>query len=239
MKCTLVLLVSLFISSGVCAQTLSAKELLEKSIAYHDRDGKLMNSDVKLSLNEPRPGGPDRVSEISFLPMKSAFLLKRTAGEDVIRMEVIEGESSFTLNGSSDLSEEETKKFRLSKERVVMMRDYYHYLWFLPMKLNDPGTNLHPEVKPYDFFGTPSLQVKVSYSPEVGTDTWYFYFDPSTFAMVGYRFYKDESKNDGEYILLEGEVQNDGFRIPKTRKWYMHQDDKYLGMDELISIERI
>jgi len=69
----------------------------------------------------------------------------------------------------------------------------------------------------------------------VGKDIWYFYFDKKTVALIGYRFYHDESKNDGEYITLDGEEIIQGIRIPKNRKWYYNKDDKFLGADFLIS----
>jgi len=73
----------------------------------------------------------------------------------------------------------------------------------------------------------------VTYDPEVGDDIWYFYFHPETYALVGYRFYHNESANDGEYILFSGELESYGIRIPQTRKWYTHKEDKYLGADTL------
>jgi len=51
--------------------------------------------------------------------------------------------------------------------------------------------------------------------------------------MVGYRFYHDESANDGEDILLEQEIESDDVRLPQIRKWYTHKEDKYLGQDKL------
>ena len=51
---------------------------------------------------------------------------------------------------------------------------------------------------------------------------------------MGYRFFHDEPRNDGEYVTLEGEVAIDGLRIPKTRAWYYNRDDGYLGTDTLV-----
>ena len=62
--------------------------------------------------------------------------------------------------------------------------------------------------------------------------------DRKTYALVGYRFYHDESKNDGEYIVLEGEASGAGLKLPKTRKWYRHEDDGFLGTDIIESMRR-
>ena len=102
------------------------------------------------------------------------------------------------------------------------------------MKLGDQGTTLDPDVRKTDFQGRNVLAVRVKYEPPVGQLTWYFYFLPDTYRLVGCRFFKDESKNDGEYIVFDGEVSEPGdMRLPKARAWYMNEDGKYLGTDEI------
>ena len=68
-------------------------------------------------------------------------------------------------------------------------------------------------------------------------DVWFFYFDPGTYAMEIYQFYKGEpdgaGKDTGEYILLSGMEEVEGIKMPKTRAWYYNKDDKYLGTDIL------
>jgi len=54
--------------------------------------------------------------------------------------------------------------------------------------------------------------------------------------LRGYRFYHDESVNDGEYITIEGEELIEEIRYPKTRKWYVNKNDEYLGADELLKL---
>ena len=74
----------------------------------------------------------------------------------------------------------------------------------------------------------------MTYDPTVGEDIWYFYFHPTTYALIGYRFYHEEAKNDGEYITLEGEEVVQDIKIPKNRHWYYNKNDQFLGADFLI-----
>jgi hypothetical protein len=67
----------------------------------------------------------------------------------------------------------------------------------------------------------------------VGSDTWYFYFDIETFALKRYQFFHDESKNDGEYIILDGEIEIEEILMPKNRSWYYNSDNTFLGTDIL------
>ncbi|MCV6629519.1 MAG: DUF6503 family protein, partial [Flavobacteriaceae bacterium] len=61
----------------------------------------------------------------------------------------------------------------------------------------------------------------------------YFYFDPDTYAMEVYQFFHDETKNDGEYILLTETKEISGIKMPKNRAWYYNKDNTYLGTDKL------
>ena len=41
------------------------------------------------------------------------------------------------------------------------------------------------------------VQLRATYDPEVGEDIWDFFFDPETYALVGYRFFRDEAARGG------------------------------------------
>ena len=101
------------------------------------------------------------------------------------------------------------------------------------MKLKDAGTIIHEKVVLKKFKGKDYLVLKASYEKEVGEDTWYFYFDSTTYAMEVYQFYHEEEKNDGEFILLSGLDTVNGIKMPKNRAWYFNKGEKYLGTDFL------
>lgn len=213
---------------------ISGPDLLDQSIQYHDPAGKWKNELFDISLYETRPGGTARYSHIKMSAGQEIFHLEQWREKDLI-VRSLKGEKCIvTLNGKSDIPEEKIKQFRLTCDESQFYKNYYLYLWGLPMKLKDEGTIIHNEVYQKDFEGQQLLEMKVTYQKDVGTDIWYFYFDPGTKALSGYRFYHDESKNDGEYITLEGEALINGVKMPAKRNWYTHKDRKYLGSDELI-----
>lgn len=220
------------IPSFLFSQNLTGPELLQKSIKYHDPKGEWEGFRGTLNLTETRPNGPDRTTTVLLDNSTSFFRLDQTRdGEMIMRAEENDG-CHHSIKGK-ELDEGLVEKFKLNCERTKMLRNYYVYLWGLPMKLTDPGTIVHDEVKSVDFQGTSCLSLKVTYSEEVGGDIWYFYFQPETYAMIGYRFYHEESKNDGEYITLDGEEKVGNMVLPKRREWYMNKDDKFLGADIL------
>jgi hypothetical protein len=215
------------------AQQLSGKDLLEKSIQYHDPKGKWEEFKGELTLRETRPNGPDRHPVLKLDNRKHDFHLYQEREGYRIEKIIKGGECSSTVNGSAVVADSLVKKFRLTCPRIKWIRNYYTYLWGMPMKLRDPGTKIHEKVSTATFMDKEVLSMKVTYEKSVGEDIWYFYFDPSTYALVGYRFYHEEAANDGEYIPLEGEVTIKGIRFPKKRTWYINKDHRLLGSDIL------
>ena len=145
------------------------------------------------------------------------------------------GKCGIKFGGKSDFDEATAKAHRLSCERANMYKNYYTYLYGLPMKLRDEGTIIHDTVEMKTFMGKRYLVLKVTYEDPVGGDTWYFYFNPENYAMEVYQFFHDEAKNDGEYIILTEEETVNDIKMPKNRAWYYNSDDKYLGTDILRS----
>ena len=230
-----VIIVALFISYFTIGQDLSARDVLERSIAYHDPNNHWSTFKGEFKIVMQTPSSSERVSTISLDLPKQQFTLSVTKDKDSYGYVIEKDSCSIYLNGNKDPKEEDRSRLRLSCERASMFKDYYTYLYGLPMKLKDPGTLLHPKVEKRLFKGKEYLVLRVDYDQAVGEDRWYFYFDPQTYAMEVYQFYHDEGKNDGEYILLKDLETINGIKMPKTRAWYYNKDDTYLGTDDLFS----
>ncbi len=215
------------------AQKLTGPELLDNSLSYHDPIGNWASFKGKLSITMTSPDAKTRTSEIVIDLPKQYFELTSTTEGNTLGYIVDHEVCSLTLNGSTNFTDKEAQSNRLTCERAKTMKNYYTYLYGLPMKLRDPGTIIDPKVKRKTFKGKEYLVLKVNYEKEVGGDTWYFYIDPLSYAMEVYQFYHDEAKNDGEYVLLSGTVRASGILMPKTRAWYTNTDNEHLGTDVL------
>lgn len=215
----------------------AAKELIARSIGYHDPDGLWDSGEIALRIMESRPNGVTRAVEVGMAPGTGAMEVRRETDAAVVSFAVNAEEIlRRAVDGDEELDEAALGEHGLDAERVMWLRNYYLFVWGLPMKLRDPGTIVDPEPVPEAYDGQDALKVRVTYDPEVGGDTWYFYFHPETARMIGYRFYHDESANDGEYIHLEGEIENGGLRLPAKRSWFFHSNEEYLGEDEAVSL---
>ena len=219
------------------AQELSSTQLLDKAIAYHDPNQLWDVFEGKLFITLQYPDGKERRSEVEINLPKEYFKLT-TLEDDVVIEYILEKEDcTLKLNGNTSISDEDRNTYRLTCEQALKTKNYYTYLYGLPMKLKDPGSNLDPLVQTKNLNGKNYLVLKVTYDEDIGNDIWYFYFDPSTSAMEAYQFFHDEAKNDGEYILLNGIENVASIKMPKIRTWYYNSNNQLLGTDILTKAE--
>jgi hypothetical protein len=244
MKRILYLLLAFLLLFKISTQAQEAEitgaELLKRSISFHDPNGQWATMRLELVLDQEMPDGSKRPSKVIIDNKKGEFELSFVKNSHLFTWKVGSGdvtESYMDYRVVTDSIASDT--LGLNPDRALRWRNYYSYLYGLPMKLTDPGTKVDPKVQNTKFDAKDVLALKVTYEAKVGKDIWYFYFNPETYAMEGYRFYHDEAINDGEYILINGlEIQN-GLRIPKDRTWYTNDENKWLGTDRFIQMKVI
>ncbi len=218
-------------ANATFAQELTSAELLEKAITYHDPNNQWVSFNGDLQVTMTTATGSPRVSDIKINLPQEHFSV--TAKRDTVT-------TTYTLNKevcTTSIKEQPEKGQRTPCETAMLYKNYYTYLYGLPMKLNDKGTNISETIERKTFKGKEYLVLEAKYDEEVGSDVWYFYFDPKTYAMEIYQFFKTENgivkKDSGEYILLSNEQEIEGIKMPKNRAWYYNKDDNYLGTDNL------
>ncbi|WP_299121886.1 DUF6503 family protein [uncultured Winogradskyella sp.] len=220
------------------SQNITADQLLENAISYHDPNGNWETLRAKFTVEMKTPNASKRTSFIRIDLAREFFSVKATRDTVTTVYTINKGKCNMVYNGK-DLDSLSAKAKNMSCNRAILYKNYYTYLYGLPMKLNDPGTNLSDNVEKKTFKGKDYLVLKVTYDEAVGSDVWYFYFNPKTYAMEVYQFFKTdengrEKSDTGEYILLSEELEIEGIKMPKVRAWYYNKDDKYLGTDTLV-----
>ncbi len=230
--------VVLIASSSLCGQTLTGLQVLDNAIAYHDPNGQWETFSGTFHVRMETPDNPDRNSKITIDLPNEYFFVEAKRDKTTTQYVLSKGDCTIKLNGSSDLSEEQKASHNLNCDRAAMYKNYYTYLYGLPMKLKDPGTIISGLAERKTFKGKEYLVIEARYDRSVGSDVWYFYFDPASYAMEIYQFFKTDNTGSvktgsGEYIILSGEESINGINMPKTRAWYYNKDDKYLGTDIL------
>ncbi|MCX2743278.1 DUF6503 family protein [Mangrovivirga sp. M17] len=215
---TLVFLVGIIVISCVNNSSKNGKYILAKSLAYHDPKGQWPEFKGQLKFEE------NHIIDDSTVTRKTTVWLDNKTGEFRINrgdteIHGVENDSCFIIKGNVDC------------ERVFKLRNYYTYLWGLPMKLADEGTNIKENYKDTTFSDIPVYKITAEYD----TDTWDYFITKENYRLIGYQFVKKDGS--GEVIYLEDEIKVEGMKIPQIRRWYT-LDKKFLGEDILLSPEK-
>ena len=109
------------------------------------------------------PNRAERTTEITIDLPNEYFKSTVRQNDNEIISELRQENCSFIFNGSANYSTEIAEKHRLNCNRTTTMRNYYTYLYGLPMKLKDPGTQLHPKVAEVSFQGETLYRLRVDY----------------------------------------------------------------------------
>lgn len=209
----------LFSCSSPKNEKLTGKDLILKSIQYHDPQGVWSKLEANFSIQDSLPPGRDS--------RNYSFSLDNSLGKFGYKIDGLEyqvmGDSVQVVVGETE------------KERALRMRNYYTFLWGLPMKLQDEGTKIEDSVRSEILNGKSYQVVRVPYEKDI----WYFYLDPESHRMEAYKFYQDEPTLKGEIIYLEGEYEFEGMKIPQNRTWYRTEKPEFLGTDKLHKIQAI
>ncbi len=231
MKKSIYLILILFCCNSF-SQQISGNELLEKAIQFHDPNNYWPTFSGSFIVTMKTPKAKDRISTITIDLPNQFFSVQAKRGKNTSGYFVDKNKITLSYNGENNLSQEIKEKNGITEERAKLYKNYYTYLYGLPMKLKDNGTIINPKVELKKFKGKEYLVLKVTYPKEIGKDTWCFYFNPKTYAMEVYQFFKD-TKDSGEYILLSGIEEINRIKMPKNRAWYYNKDNTYLGTDYL------
>jgi hypothetical protein len=226
-----VLFLFLLLSIAAFSQQITGNQLLEKAIHFHDPKGNWKTFNGELFVTMKTPDQIKRKSEIRINLPKEYFYIKSYKDASTEEYTVNKGICSKVVGGNKNPSNDPKKTCK----RANLYKDYYTFLYGLPMKLKDEGTIVHQKVAKKIFNGKEYWVLKVTYDENVGKDRWFFYFNPKNYEMEAYQFFKKE-ENSGEFILLSGLEIIQEIKMPKTRDWYYNKDNRYLGTD-LLSVK--
>lgn len=221
---------------GCKSENHEGNESLERTIAYHDPEQKWDELKARLYLVSVDTAGNENPFQIEIDNSAGYFAhIIQKEGKEIVKG-ISDGTEFYVIDGNTEVDEAQKQKYELNPESVKRVHEFYGYLYGLPMKLQDKGANIKENVSEGEIGGNTYKVLEVTYDAEVGTDNWFFYLDPETYAMKAYRFNHGKQES-GEYILLEQEENVEGILIPKIRKWFWNHNDAYIGRDILVKGE--
>lgn len=200
---------------------LTAQDIVDASIKFHDPENKwsALNADfVFESKFETNDSVPEElhininVPENGFQYTNLDRKIDITYNQD--SCEVLKG--TGTCGG-----------FRWTK-------NFYTYVWGLPMKLKDSATVVKPKYTLDTIQNIPLYVISVPYEKE----NFKFYFDQKSFEIKFFGFVKNGGLSKGEFIRLSGLYEYEGIKFPKHKRWEDLFNPELIGTNEVLSISK-
>ncbi len=215
---------------------LTVSEILLKSINVHDPKQRWQKLQAEFKMNIVREKVADRFFTVRLDLPKKAFSYE-IKNDSLHYFQGFRGEKhEVMLNGKTELTASEIKKYDLAQTRTQYMREVYEYLLLLPMRLQNDLKFLQTDYSEENFNQKSCYKLTIQYEPVNENETWYFFIDKHTFVLQGYQFYLKDKSTNGEYIFLEDYITFKGILIPKIKRWYWNKDNSFFRTDKILKI---
>jgi hypothetical protein len=189
------------------------QSILEKSIAFHDPSNQweTFRDSFKLTSNSKWSEWKDEHLQIMIdVPHNT---VKYHNIEKKVKC-LFEQDSSFALIDSCDCSPYNS-----------WTKDFYTYIWGLPMKLKDPKTTITQLPNKIMFFEDSCYVLQTEYSNE----QWEYYISDEDYYLAGFRFEKKDGSG-GEIVRNVGIENWNGINTPLKRVWF-ELNESLVGTD--------
>lgn len=225
-----VIIVLLFLPFISQAQEDSLTDFIKKA----DPEGLFEQTTFNLRIQEPRIQTPERFSEVLFNYETGAFVLNRKREDKTVSYSINEkGNPEIALDGCKRVSDADKLKYGLDPDRNRNYRNYYQYLYGLPMILQDKGKFSFVSSSETVFKDQKAMEYTFQLTTPIFSSIW-----KTTFLQNGtltkLDFYNMVNPNEGEYIIFDGTYQNESITIPRFRHWYSKKENEYLGSDIIV-----
>ncbi len=235
-KLSLFFAIALILGSyGVQAQTLSGKELLQKSKSFHDPDGNWGSQVLRIHIQEPRPQTPFRFSELTLDLKTGAFNLGREYEVGSVERIITEsGEAKVLVNGSEEFSDEIKEELRLDASRNTGYRSFYRLMQGIPMSLDDSKVKEIGEVQEEKIDEEAVFAISIELKEPMISSNWLLYISKEDYSVVALRFLHQDSEREDEMIVFDGLYEFENIRVPRFRHWYEADSGEYSGSDIIV-----
>jgi hypothetical protein len=212
---------------------IKAREILDKSIQFHDPDGKWASVKLKLKLQEPRVGNPKRYSIVSLDNTTQAFELQRNR-DDHVSKHIIDknGISKTLLDGKADFPEELVKKYRLDPARNTGYKNFNQMMYGLPMVFEGEKMGNIYALKETLFEGREVFAIDIELKTPIIEPIWRLLIAKEDYQLVGLQIFDPFEPEKGEELVFQDLMPLGNMQIPRTRHWIaLNSNKKYLGSD--------
>ena len=234
MKKLLLLSLSFLCTTNLPAQLPTGPEVVAAAIQHHDPKGRW--SELAFSANRQTStevDGQQVENSAAFrIDNRNGTFAGRAKYDDIPYLHVVTADTCFgVLENPIFAQGYDIREGLLGCESATRMYHFFSYMLGVPMKLNDPGTQIQEKVQRKEMDGKACYEVKVTYPPAIGEETWLFYFQESDYQLVAAQFYKDARTKDGELIFYRDYTKLRKVKLPQTLIWETMPDHTFLATD--------
>lgn len=210
--------------------------LLKQSQKRYDENNNWQKSEIKIHIQEPRVGNPQRYTKLKLNNEIDYFEMERKR-EFGIENRIIDsqGNNKIGLNGEYDIPKEVKEKYRIDINRNEVYRKFYEHLYGIPMSITE---DLWTKIAPAEtgiFEGIPVYEIKIELKEKVISKNWTLIISKETYKVLGLEFnYPESPDHEEELIKFEGEIEVGELILPRIRHWYIKGSEEYLGSDIVV-----
>jgi uncharacterized protein (TIGR02246 family) len=169
---------------------MTGQELWDKVISYHDPGGIWENFSGKVHLVTTHNRGGFNEEEIELDKSAKMYRCLRFDGNIVATKGVKAGECFRSINGRTDVSQDEMQKYRMSCDDCKQFNEHHTCHIGLPMELRTSGVDVETDVRIVNFHGTTFYALRFNGGSDAVKHPYYqgkwtLYIDPVSFAMRG------------------------------------------------------
>lgn len=194
---------------------LTGKEVLEKTINYHDPQGVWDNYKGKL-FEVTVFASNYVVKETIEVDRPNDFYLSTCFQEfGTLKRGIDKGKNIFSLNDKPDIPDEIKKNWGISDDGIKQFREQHYGHFGLPMVYKKSGMTIQDDVKIVDFDGRRCYAITFIGKPDLIINSFYtgeqiLYIDMNNFSMRGLRWKMPETEG---VQIFAGEVDINGIKI--------------------------
>ncbi len=224
----------LIVLVGYCrAQEMDNKNLISKSISFHDPNGRWKNFEGEFLIQTESDHSVELILDNSRSQASWKEILK---SKDTLYGGFV-GDSCFVQkNGRLIPNKGAIENFLLECDKIKERTQYWIYMYGLPMKLMDDEVNFTTDPKVISFLQSSYWMTEVNYNLNQDEEFWRFYFNRETFALEAAQFFHPALNNDSEYILFDHLQWIQGIRLPTKHSWFMKNTNEFIGDEKLVPI---
>jgi hypothetical protein len=208
----------------------TAEEILEKSIQFHDPDGKWKSFSGALKLIFTNPTGYTAGTEIIEIDVTSDFYkCTRIQGGIQYVKGIKDGKSFISFNGDSHPTANQIEEFGLNNDQIEQMKDWHFFHFGKMMFLKEIGAELLGEVTKKEFNGRECYQITLNVPEEMvkiqslkGKNI--FHLDASNFELAGFQ-------NSVGTAFYNGSLEINGIKTAIVGRYFSPDNNDFFGVD--------